>query len=90
MDNIEAQQGNYSNVMFIKHIIEEEYNIKKENSRRLKLKRARIPEKLLIETFPFERQPKLNKKKILNIYDSMDYIYKKRNIIMVGYTVLRK
>jgi len=85
-----AQQGNYSNISFFKHIIEEEYNTKKENSRRLKLNRARIPEKLLIETFPFKRQPKLNKKKILNIYDSMDYIYKKRNIIMVGNTGVGK
>lgn len=85
-----AQQGNYSNIRFLKYIIEEEYNIKKENSRRLKLNRARIPEKLVIETFPFARQPKLNKKKILNIYDSMDYIYKKRNIIMVGNTGVGK
>ena len=85
-----AQQENYSNIRFLKYIIEEEYNTKKENSRRLRLNRAGIPEKLVIETFPFNRQPKLNKKKILNIYDSMDYVYQKRNIIMVGNTGVGK
>ena len=85
-----SQQTNYSNIRFLKYVIEEEYKIKTENSRKLRLNRARIPEKLIIETFPFDRQPKLNKKKILNIYDSMDYIYKKRNIIMVGTTGVGK
>ena len=36
--------------------------IKKENARKMRLARARIPEKYVIETFPFNRQPKLNKK----------------------------
>jgi len=85
-----AQQGNYSNIRFLKYIIEEEYKTKKENSRRLRLSRARIPEHLVIETFPFSRQPKLNKKKILNIYDSIDYILKNRNIIMIGNTGVGK
>lgn len=85
-----AQQINYSNIRFLKYIIKEEYNTKQENSRRLRLNRARIPEKLVIETFPFKRQPKLDKKKIFNIYDSMDYILKKRNIIMVGNTGVGK
>ena len=81
----EANQGNYSHARLLKHIIKQEYDIKKENSRRMRISRAKIPEKYVIETFPFDRQPKLSKKKILNIYDS-EYISKNQNIIWVGST----
>jgi hypothetical protein len=33
---------------------------------------------LVIETFPFERQPKLNKKKIMALYDSLGYMHQTR------------
>src|SRR5947208_14180754 len=43
-----------------------------------------------METFPFDRQPKLDKKKILSLYDAFDFITKKQNIIWVGPTGSRK
>ena len=75
-----ANKGNYSHARLLKYIISEEYAIKKENSRKSRIARAKIPEKYVIETFPFNKQPKLSKKKVLNIYDS-DYISKNQNII---------
>lgn len=81
-----ARKGNFSHVRMLKYIIEQEYKIKKENSRKLRLLKAKIPEKFVIETFPFAKQPKLNKKKILNIYDSFDYMLKSQNIVWIGPT----
>lgn len=81
-----ARQKDFSNVKLLKYIIEEEYKIKKDNSMKLRLSRAQIPEKLVMETFPFQKQPQLNKKKILNVYDSFDYILKKQNITWIGAT----
>lgn len=81
-----ATEQNYSHVRLLKYILEQEYKIKKENSTKLRLSRAKIPELLLMETFPFQRQPNLNKKKILALYDSFDYITKNQNIILVGAT----
>ena len=81
-----AQKGNYSHARLLKYVVEREYKIKKENSRKMRLTRARIPEKFVIETFPFSRQPKLNKKKIVNMYDSFDYMSKCRNAIWIGPT----
>ncbi len=81
-----ANQRNFSNAKFLKYIFEAEYKIKKENSRRLRLMRAHIPEQFVIETFPFSEQPKLNKKKILSIYDSFLYMTKPQNVIWVGNT----
>ncbi len=81
-----AQKGNYSHMRMLKYIIEEEYKIKMENSRKLRLNRAKIPEKYVIETFPFNRQPKLSRKKIINMYDSFDYMENSRNIVWIGPT----
>ena len=81
-----ARKENFSHVRLLKYIIEEEYKIKKENSRKMRLSRAKIPEKFVMETFPFVRQPNLNKKKILNIYDSFDYMSKNQNVIWIGTT----
>ena len=81
-----AQKGNYSHARLLKYVVEKEYQIKKENSRKMRLSRARIPEKFVIETFPFTQQPKLNKKKIVNMYDGFDYMEKCRNVIWIGPT----
>jgi DNA replication protein DnaC len=81
-----ALEKNFSHVRLLQYIVEEEYAIKKENSRQQRLMRAKIPERLVIETFPFNRQPKLNKKKILSLYDSFDYMTKAQNIIWIGPT----
>jgi len=81
-----AGKGKFSQVRLLKHIIEEEYKTKKENARKLRLKRARIPEAFVMETFPFDKQPKLSRKKVLAIYDSFDYLGKRQNVIWIGPT----
>ncbi len=81
-----AQKGNFSHVRFLKYLLEEEYKIKKEKSRLLRVRRARVPEKLIMETFPFHNQPKLNRKKVLAIYDAFDYVTKNHNVIWIGPT----
>jgi DNA replication protein DnaC len=81
-----AQKGNYSHVRLLKYVVEQEHQIKKENSRKMRLTRAKMPEKFVIETFPFTSQPKLNKKKIVNLYDGFDYMSKCRNVIWIGPT----
>jgi DNA replication protein DnaC len=81
-----AREKSFSHVRLLKYIIEEEYKIKKENSRKRRLSRAKIPEAFVMETFPFARQPNINKKKILNLYDSFEYISKNQNVIWIGPT----
>lgn len=81
-----ASQSNFSPVRLLEYVVEEEYKIKKENSRKLRLSRAKIPEHWVMETFPFQRQPNLNKKKLLTIYDAFDYMPKNRNLLWIGPT----
>ena len=85
-----GRKQNFSHVRLLEYIIEQEFKIKKENSRRLRLARAKIPEKYVMETFPFKRQPKPNRKKVLSLYDSFDYMSKNQNVIWIGPTGVGK
>jgi DNA replication protein DnaC len=85
-----AGEQRFSHGRLLTHIIDEEYRLKQDNARLLRHKHARLPEPWVIETFPFERQPKLNKKKIMALYDSMDYLTRSQNIIWLGGTGVGK
>ena len=82
----EARKKRFSHERLLKHVFETEYRTKSENARGLRRKRAHIPDPLEIETYPFGRQPKLNRKKIMSLYDGLDYMEKKQNIILLGPT----
>jgi DNA replication protein DnaC len=82
----EARRGRFSHERLLQHVLQAEYRIKSEHARILRRKRACIPELLEIETFPFARQPKLNRKRIMSLYDGFDYMTKKRNIVWLGPT----
>jgi DNA replication protein DnaC len=66
--------------------LHEEVKLKRDNARRLRLKRARIPELLDLATFPFARQPKLDRKKVISIYDGFEYMTKAQNVVWMGPT----
>jgi DNA replication protein DnaC len=82
----EAHRGRFSHERLLKHVLEAEYRVKVEHARLLRRKRAHIPEMLEIETFPFARQPKLDRKKIMSLYDRFDYMTQQRNIAWLGPT----
>jgi len=81
-----AEKGNCSLVSLLRAILADEAENRRANARTLRLKRARIPEMLVMETFPFDEQPKLDKKRVLTIYDAFEYIQKKENFIWMGPT----
>ena len=58
----QARKGRYSAERLLRYLVEEEYGAKRENARLLRRQRANIPELLEMETFPFARQPKLERK----------------------------
>jgi DNA replication protein DnaC len=81
-----ARKKRMSAQRLMRLILEEEYVAKCENARLLRRQRAHIPEILEIETFPFSRQPKLDRKRIMSLYDGFDYMTQQRNIIWLGKT----
>jgi len=82
----EARRGRFSHERLLKHVLEKEYRDKVEHARLLRRKRAHIPEMLEIETFPFARQSKLDRKRIMSLYDRFDYMTKQQNIVWLGPT----
>ncbi len=81
-----AAKKNFSHDRFLRHVVGEEYRIRRENARAFRLKKAGMPEPLVIQTYPFHEQPKLNKKKIMALYDSMSFMTQAQNIIWLGRT----
>ena len=82
----QAGDQRFSHSRLLTQVVEEEYRIKREHLRQLRLQKARIPEPWVIETFPFERQPKLNQKKIMALYDSLGYMNQSQNLLWLGAT----
>jgi DNA replication protein DnaC len=81
-----AEQENFSHRQLLCHIVETAYEHKKESARCYRFNQAKIPEPYRLETFPFERQPTLNRKKIHDLYDTFEYIRQHRNITWIGPT----
>ena len=81
-----AQKRKCSAVRLLRQVLGDEVKAKQQNARTLRLRRARIPEPWVLETYPFGKQPKLNKKKILSLYDAFSYMEKSQNVIWVGPT----
>ena len=87
-DNIlkEPQKKQPSYQRFLTDIIEKEHMDKKERSRLYRIKKANIPELWVMETFPFSKQPRLKKKLVIELYDSLRYITEKQELIFIGPT----
>jgi len=71
---------------FLIRIIDEEYAARTELARLSRLRRANVPEKLVMSTFPFERQPKLKRRLIMEIYDSRRYLNIPEDMVFIGPT----
>lgn len=82
----QAQKQNPSFQTFLKDIIRKEYALKREAQRTTRIKNAKIPEMLVMDTFPFNRQQKLKKKLVLQVYDSMQYIHESQVLLFIGPT----
>src|SRR3972149_6196194 len=82
----EARQERYSSERLLRYVVEEEYRAKREKARLLRRQRANIPKMLEMETFPFQKQPKLNRQRVMSLYDNFDYMTKQRSVIWLGPT----
>jgi len=71
---------------FLTTVITDEYQYAVERRRKTRLKAACIPELLVMETFPFERQSQLKKKTVMEVYDSLRYIIESQVLLFIGPT----
>lgn len=71
---------------FLTEILEKEYFEKKERARLSRIKKANIAQHFIMETFPFDKQPKLKKRIVMELYDSMRFMTENQNLIFIGPT----
>ena len=81
-----AQKEGFSPVRLLRHVLADECRARRDNAREQRIKRARIPEVFTIGTYPFERQPKLDRNRLFMVYDAFDFVEKKQNIVWLGPT----
>lgn len=82
----EATDKDLSFSIFLQFIIEKECQFQRERARLNRIAKSKIPLKYTFETYPFAKQPHLNKKKLEQYYDSFNYIENNRNVIFIGPT----
>jgi DNA replication protein DnaC len=82
----EAAAKDLSHQQFLKNIFEKEKESLFFKRRLARIQIAKMPNEYVIQTFPFEKQPHLNKKRLLEKFDSLDYIFKKTNMVFIGPT----
>ena len=82
----EAKSRQPSYQSFFTEIIAREYADKKEQARLSRIKKANIPELLVMETFPFAKQPRLKKRMVMELYDSLRFITQGQELIFIGPT----
>lgn len=86
----EGDKKQLSSPRFMKLIVDTLYGIKLARAKSARLSGAKIPDPWVMATYPFGKQPKLNKRKIVSLHDSLDYMTKKQNVLLVGPTGVGK
>src|SRR4030042_997866 len=75
---------------FLLETLTEEYRGRVERARLARLKRAKIPELWVMETFPFAKQPRLKRELVMQLYDSLLFVKEKQDLIFIRPTACGK
>lgn len=82
----EASRAKPSYHRFLCDIIAAEHDYQREKQRLARIQRAKIPVPLVMETFPFSRQPNLDKRIVMDNYDSLCFLNQSQVLIFIGPT----
>jgi DNA replication protein DnaC len=77
----EKDQISYND--FLSRLLRAEWHSRQEQTLKARIKRASLPELWTLETFPFNKQPGVNRKQI-RAFAELDFIPKAENIVFIG------
>ena len=80
-----AQKTKPSYADFYARLLREQYQLQRQRSLEYRIKRANLPERWALETFPFEAQPSVPAATVKQLGE-LDFVVKKENIVFVGST----
>jgi DNA replication protein DnaC len=81
-----AKNQNSTFYRFLSEIINNECQAKQERQIKSRIIRAKIEQILVMATFPFEKQPNLKKKFVLELYESLEFIKTPQDLLFIGPT----
>ena len=84
-----AQDSAPSYINFLERLLREEHAHRLVKQLEGRLKQAAIPERWALETFPFHRQPGVNKAQILQLAE-LDFVTGAHNLVLIGPTGVGK
>lgn len=74
---------------FLARLLREQLHDQQQRSLEHRIRRARLPERWSLETFPFDRQPGVRKAVIAQLA-SLDFIARAENVVLIGETGVGK
>jgi len=83
----ESEQVSYSE--FFVRLLRAQWHARQEGALEWRIRRATLPERWSLETFPWTRQPGLNRKQI-RAFAELEFIGKAENIVLMGPTGVGK
>src|ERR1700737_2981565 len=78
-----ADKDDISYSVFVTRLVRAQWQAKQEGALEGRIRRANLPERWTLETFPFARQPGVNRKQIRG-FAELEFIAKAENIVLVG------
>jgi DNA replication protein DnaC len=80
-----AEKADVSYSEFVAGLMRAQWHARQEGALEWRIRRANLPERWSLETFPFARQPGVNRKQI-RTFAELEFIGKAENLVLVGPT----
>ena len=84
-----AEKDDVTYSEFVTRLVRAQWHARQEGALEWRIRRANLPERWSLETFPFDRQPGVNRKQI-RAFAELDFIAKAENIVFLGGTARGK
>ena len=85
----QAQTEDITYDQFLLRLLRPQWHARQEKALSWRIKRARMPELWTLETFPYAKQPGVNRRQIL-AFAELDFITKAENLVFIGQTGVGK
>ena len=82
-----AEKAQVSYSEFVAGLLRSQWHDRQESALEWRIRRADMPDRWSLETFPWSRQPSVNRKQI-RAFAELDFIAKHENLVFVGETDL--
>src|SRR5256886_1764934 len=84
-----GEQGRHQLPEFVTRLVRAQFQARQEGALEWRIQRANLPERWSLETFPYARQPGVNRKQIRG-FAELEFIAKAENVVFIGETARGK